>query len=157
MKLITILSVLLGTAALSAQILTPAHWSSRLSKEAIRPGETVELIFSVRLDRNWHLYSNVQNYKIGPLPAVFEFKPHSSYKLLEGVVAIGSQKEYDPVFEVYVNYFENTAEFRQKVKILSKNPIIKGFYEYQVCSIADGKCVMGTGDFEFKIQTIKQI
>ncbi|MFG6686749.1 protein-disulfide reductase DsbD domain-containing protein [Mariniflexile sp. HNIBRBA6329] len=155
MKIITILHFLLGAATMSAQILTPAQWNIGLSKKVVHQGETVELIFSIRLEKNWHLYSNIQDYTLGPLPTTFNFDPHTSFKLLESVVPIGSQKEFDPVFEVYVNYFENTAEFRQKVKILSKNPLIKGFYEYQMCNIMDGKCIMQADDFKFHIQTIK--
>ncbi len=154
MKIIIILtlSTLLQSTILSAQILTPAQWSYKTSKEKIDKGKIVELTFIVKLDKNWHLYSTVQNYELGPLPTVLEFQPHSSYQLIGIVQPIGAKKEYDGVFEVHVNYFEDTGEFRQKIKILSKSPVIKGTYEYQICSTIDGKCIMGNDEFIFNIQ-----
>ena len=148
-------SLLMGLSV-SAQILTPAKWTCKLSKQDIKQGDVVELIFKIQLDHTWHLYSNVQNYKAGPLPAVFEFEPSGSYKLVGDVMAIDVKKKYDDVFEVDVNYFENTAEFRQKIKILSKNPVIEGSYTYQVCTTVDGKCILGDDEFEFKIKTTNQ-
>ena len=60
MKLILILSVLLSVPTHSAQILTPAQWCYKVSKETIHQGDVVELIFSIKLDENWHLFSHVQ-------------------------------------------------------------------------------------------------
>ena len=151
-KIVILVFSLLLAISMSAQILEPVKWQCSLSKQDIKQGDIVELVFNIQLDNTWHLYSNAQNYEIGPLPTTFEFEPNDSYQLIGEVKAIGTKKEYDDVFEVDVNYFEHTAEFRQKVKILSKNPIIKGYYEYQVCTTIDGKCIFGEDEFEFKIQ-----
>jgi len=155
MKRIITLSILLVSTALSAQILNPATWQCLVSNKKIHKGDIVELIFTVKLDANWHLFSHIQAYELGPLPTTFEFEPHNSYKLMGDMVAIGSIKQYDSIFDVSVNYFENRAEFRQKIKLLSENPNISGTYEYQVCSLIDGKCIMGSDDFEFQLQTLK--
>ena len=149
---ILVWTLLIGLT-MSAQILTPAKWTYKLSKQDIKQGDVIELIFKIQLDDTWHLYSNVQNYEMGPLKTEFEFEPSGSYRLVGDVVAIGTKKEYDDVFEVDVNYFENTAEFRQKAKILSKNPVINGSYTYQVCTMVDGKCILGDDEFEFNIKT----
>lgn len=149
---ILVWTLLIGLT-MSAQILTPATWTCKLSKQSIKKGDVIDLIFKVQLDATWHLYSNEQNFKTGPLPAVFEFEPNDSYKLVGDVVAIGAKKKYDDIFEVDVNYFENTAEFRQKIKILSSNAIVKGNYAYQLCTTVDGKCILGDDEFEFKIKT----
>lgn len=154
MKKITILICLFGAATLSAQVTTPANWSHSLSKKVVRQGDTLELIFSVQLDKNWHLYNNVQDYEIGPFPSTFNFESHKSYKLLGSVVGIDYIKSYEPTFKVNVRYFEHSAEFRQRINILAKNSLIKGNYEYQVCNTIDGKCIIGIDDFEFQIQTI---
>ena len=144
---------LLISLSMSAQILTPATWTCKLSKQYIKQGDVIELIFKVQLDATWHLYSNVQNYKTGPLPAVFAFEPNDSYKLVGDVMAIGVKNKYDDIFEIDVNYFENTAEFRQKVKILSSDALVQGSYNYQLCTTVDGKCILGDDEFEFKIKT----
>ena len=144
---------LLLNMTVSAQILEPAKWHYGISEKSIKKGDEVELIFTIRLDETWHLYANIQDYEIGPLPAEFNFEPDNTYKIIGDLCAVNYLTEYDEVFEVKVNYFENTAEFRQKVKILSNDPIIKGSYSYQVCSTVDGKCIFGEDDFEFKITT----
>ena len=138
----------------SAQILEPAKWQYSFDKQDTKQGDVIELVFKVKLDDTWHLYSNNQNYELGPLPTVFEFEPNNDYKLIGDIKPIGTRKKYDDVFEVDVNYFEHTAEFRQKIKVLSKEAVIRGSYEYQVCTMVDGKCIMGDDEFEFKIETI---
>lgn len=157
MKIINlfVLSIWINCMALSAQIVTPVQANYQLSKNPVKKGDEITLIFTLNIDNNWHVYSNIQNYQLGPLPTSFEFEPHNSYKLLGDVQPIGSKKEYEPVFEVEVNYFEKIAEFRQKIKVCLENPTVKGYYEYQVCNDLDGMCIMQTEDFEFKIQTIK--
>lgn len=135
-----------------AQILEPAKWACSISKENIKQGDIIELIFKIKLDDTWHLYSNVQNYEIGPLKTEFEFEPNDTYELVDDVKAIGTKTEYDDVFEVNVNYFEGTGEFRQKIKILKTNAIIEGTYDYQVCTTVDGKCILGDDEFEFRIE-----
>ncbi|PQJ78977.1 hypothetical protein BTO18_07195 [Polaribacter porphyrae] len=137
--------------SITAQIMTPAKWSCSISKKQPKQGEIIDLIFTVKLENNWHLYSNIQNYEIGPLPATFEFDLNKSYKLIGNVIPVNTKKVYDEVFEVDVNYFEHTAEFRQKIKIIKKSAIIEGTYNYQVCSTKDGKCILGDDGFEFKI------
>ncbi|MEX0313362.1 MAG: protein-disulfide reductase DsbD domain-containing protein [Allomuricauda sp.] len=142
---------LLISMAATSQILEPASWNCSISNKAVKPGDIVELVFTVELDDTWHLYGNKQNYDIGPLPTVFEFEKSNDYKLIGDVKAVDTKMKYDDVFEVDVNYFEHTAEFRQKVKVLSKDAVIKGSYEYQVCTMVDGKCIMGNDDFEIAV------
>ncbi len=151
-RIILAFSFLIGMS-ISAQILEPAKWSCNVSIEHPKQGEIIELIFNVKLDDSWHLYSNIQNYDIGPLATEFNFEPNNTFKLISNVIPINYITKYDDVFEVTVNFFEQKAEFRQKVKILSNNPIIKASYSYQVCSTVDGKCIFGEYDFEFKITT----
>lgn len=142
---------LLTSLCLSAQILAPAEWSCELSNDTIQIGDEAILVFKVELDDTWHLYSNIQNYELGPLAAEFEFEPNKGYSLIGKTVPINFKTEYDDVFEVDVNYFERTAEFRQKVKILSPNTTIRGTYVYQVCTTVDGKCIMGDDEFEIVV------
>ncbi|MCK0114816.1 protein-disulfide reductase DsbD domain-containing protein [Gelidibacter sp. F63206] len=147
-------SLFIGVS-MSAQILTPAKWSVSVSKKHPKQGEIVELIFTVKLDATWHLYSNKQSYDLGPLPTTFEFEANDSYMLLGDMQAIGVKKTHDEVFEVVVNYFEEKAEFRQKVKILSSKVTIMGSYEYQVCTTVDGKCILERDEFEFEMEPTK--
>lgn len=148
--IISAFSLLIGLS-MSAQIPSPSQWTYKATKGEIRIGDEIDLVFKVQLDKTWHLYSNLQNYKIGPLPTVFKFEPNTGYELIGKIIPVDPKKEYDEIFEVDVNYFENKAEFRQKVKILARETVIRGTYSYQVCSALDGKCIPGDGEFEFKI------
>jgi Disulphide bond corrector protein DsbC len=139
---------------LFAQTRNPVKSDYKLSKKAVKKGGEVTLIFTLNLDQNWHVYSNIQNYELGPMRTSFSFEPNSSYELLGGVIPVGSRQEHEPVFEVDVNYFESRAEFRQKIKVFSDTTIIKGIYRYQLCNPSDGICLYRTENFEFNIATV---
>ena len=147
-KLILFLMMLLPVLFAGAQIINPTHWSFSVSKKNLKAGEEAELIFKVRLDATWHLYSNDFDPNLGPKVAVFKFNPAKEYKLIGGVKPIGAVEEYDEIFEGKVRLFHHHAEFRQKVKILAPCSI-SGSYETQSCSDKAGKCVDQDGDFTF--------
>jgi thiol:disulfide interchange protein DsbD len=132
-----------------AQILTPATWSTSASGREIKTGETVDLIFNVKIDPTWYLYSTEFNCEDGPLKTTFTFQPHPSYRLEGKVIPVNPADKYDEIFGCDVKVFKKTAEFRQKIKVLSSPLVIKGIYEYQVCTEATGQCVPGDGEFDF--------
>lgn len=142
------------TLQMGAQMASPVQPNYTLSKKEVKKGDVVTLIFTLELADHWHLYSNRQNYKLGPLPTSFEFESHPSFKLLGDMIPIGSKMVYEPTFDVDVQYFEHRAEFRQNIKICSDTPVVKGYYEYQICDVLEGKCLFKTADFEFKINTM---
>tara|TARA_R110002050_G_scaffold192314_7_gene327274 strand:- start:108 stop:614 length:507 start_codon:yes stop_codon:yes gene_type:complete len=150
-KIVVFIFFLFTVISVPAQILKPAKWTTSVSKEKVKKGDVVELIFKIKLDDTWHLYGTVQDYDMGPKKAEFEFEPNDSYQRIGAIRTVGIKTKYDDVFEVNVNYFEKTAEFRQKVKILKSKAVIEGTYNYQVCTTVDGKCILGDDDFEFKI------
>jgi thiol:disulfide interchange protein DsbD len=147
-KLILLLMMLMPTLFAVGQIINPTHWSFSVSKNNLKAGDVAELIFKVKLDATWHLYSNDFDPNLGPKVAVFKFTPSKDYKLIGDVKPIGAVEEYDEIFEGKVRLFHHHAEFRQKVKILAPCSI-SGSYETQSCSEKIGKCVDQEGDFSF--------
>lgn len=147
---IFLVAALLSVVQLPAQIGSLVKSDYSLSKVTVKKGEEVTLIFTLNLPKNCHVYSNVQEYQIGPMPACFVFEPHSSYQLLGRLKPVGPKSEYEPIFDTNVNYFEGQAVFHQKVKVLSDNFLIKGYYDFQLCSLEDGTCILNTENFEFK-------
>lgn len=133
----------------NAQILNPTHWSFEAGKKKVKAGETIDLVFKVKIDSKWHLYSNDFDSSIGPKPAKFFFKKAAGYELVGKVKPIGAHELYDEIFGGNVRQFENKAEFRQKVKILGSVGTISGSYESQTCSDEKGICVDQDGDFSF--------
>ena len=148
-KLIVFLYVFFIGYGISAQILEPAQWSYDVSNIDVKIGDEVELIFKATIDPDWYLYSSDFDPDLGPMLTEFEFIPNDSYVLVEGIVPIDPKEKYDEIWEGNVRYFKGTGEFRQKVKITGKDPVISGSYSYQVCSDVDGKCIPFDDEFSF--------
>lgn len=149
MKNIVVIALLILSVKTSAQILKPATWSIALSDSSAVAGDEVDLIFNVKIDDDWYLYSTDFDPNLGPLLTEFEFIPHVSFELIDSIAPIGAKRKYDELWEGEYTYFRHTAKFIQKVKILSADPEIKGGYEYQVCTDIDGKCISFDDEFDF--------
>ena len=139
-------------------ILDPVKWRFFISKENPQKNDEVDLIFRASIDGDWYLYSSDVKLDPGPMPATFQFEPNDTYSLLGSIEPIGAEKKFDKIFSGEVNYFEDSAEFRQKIKILSDEFSISGNIEYQVCSETEGKCIPLEEEFHFgQPVTINQI
>jgi len=154
MKRILLIAFLFSSPAiLNAQILQPAKWTPSLSSSSVDAGDEIEIIFNVKIDNDWYLYSSEFPCEDGPIKTTVTFEPHPGYELVGGLAAINPVDKYDEIFECDVKVFKKTAQFRQKVRLLGAGVVIKGEYEYQVCTEVDGRCVPGDGEFLFdKIQ-----
>jgi thiol:disulfide interchange protein len=135
--------------AANAQIYKPAKWKFEVSKQQVKSGDQVDLIFQAEIEPKWYLYSSDFDPDLGPLVATFEFEPHESYELVGGIKAINPSKGYDDIFDGEYTYFKGKGEFRQTIKVLKDNPLIKGTIDYQVCSDIDGRCINLENDFVF--------
>ncbi|MCC5931809.1 MAG: thioredoxin family protein [Cyclobacteriaceae bacterium] len=140
---------------IQAQILQPAKWSYDFAPSEVKIGEEVDLIFNVKIDRNWYLYSSDFDPDLGPMVTEFSFVPHQSYELIGEIIPVNPSKGYDDIFNGEYTYFKGTGQFRQKIVIRSENPVIRGEYSYQVCSDVDGKCIPFDDDFEFSNIKVK--
>ncbi|WP_422360651.1 thioredoxin family protein [Reichenbachiella sp.] len=147
-KVIAIFFILLSVQSW-AQILKPATWSIEVSNPAAQVGDQVDLIFNVKIDDDWYLYSTDFDPDLGPMVTEFEFIPHSSYEIVDSLAPIGAKKKYDELWEGEYTYFRHTAKFMLSVKLLEETPEIKGSYAYQVCTDVDGKCIPFEDDFSF--------
>lgn len=110
-----------------------------------------EVILTATIKENWHIYSQ-KEFKDGPLPTVFKFKSSADYKL------IGKTSEpkghIDPSWKELEGFevpmFEKSAEFRQKVQLLTdKEVTISGTIGGQVCQTS---CVEAFPPIKFSIK-----
>jgi len=131
------------------QILKPAKWTIDVSNKKAGFGEEVDLIFNVKIDRDWYLYSTDFDSTVGPMVTEFDFVADGSFELIGGIQPIGSKRKYDSLWEGEYTYFKKTAKFIQKIKIINEQPVIKGSYAYQVCTDVDGKCIPFDDEFDF--------
>ncbi|MFT5749223.1 MAG: hypothetical protein ACI93S_000476, partial [Ancylomarina sp.] len=58
------------------QILTPAKWKVELSKQEIKVGDVIDVVFKAKIDKSWHLYSNDFDADLGPILIEFDFEDH---------------------------------------------------------------------------------
>lgn len=147
-----ILFVLLGVLFLqtpsTAQIIPPADWSYEIPVKDVKVGDETEVVFRAIIPETFHVYSNNYDCEFGPLPSEFKFEEHPSFQVVGLAKAIGDHKYFDDIFNCDLADFSKTAEFRQKIKILSKDPVIQGVLEYQMCT-EEGQCVLQ--EYEFNI------
>ncbi|MGY3088995.1 thiol:disulfide interchange protein [Hymenobacter sp. UYAg731] len=144
---------LMGSA--TAQILTPTHLSTALSKPTAKVGEEVELIINARIDDKWHLYASDFSDEVGPVVFTLKFKPSPAYELVGKLQAIKSHHEQDEVFKGEVAFWEKTGQMRQRIKILQPGPLtIAADADYQSCTTVDGKCVPGSETLKFGPLTV---
>lgn len=145
---------LLGVTAAQAQILEPVKWSLDVSKRNVKAGEEIELIFNAKIDPDWYLYSSDFDPNLGPTVTTFTFKKSPAYEIIGKIKPVNPKKKFDDIWGGEYTYFVKTAQFRQKVKILQADPVIKGTYDYQTCTDADGKCIPFNEDFTFDNITV---
>lgn len=128
-----------------AQMLDPV--SFRTSVKELSDTE-IEIIFEGTIDPGWHLYST-------DLPGGGPTSASIHFDKLEGAQTIGKLtpkgneiKKFDPIFEMDLRFFENTALLVQKLKLTAPTYSIKGYLEYGACN--DENCTPPTTlDFAF--------
>ncbi|MGJ8762125.1 MAG: cytochrome c biogenesis protein CcdA [Polaribacter sp.] len=143
-KIILILLLTLGFTSY-AQVFEPVKWTTSVEKVS----ETeYNLVAKASIDRGWHLYS--QNVpEDGPIPTSFSFEENEGYSLIGNVEEEEGHTIDDPVFNMVIKFFEDSATFKQKIKITSTElTAIIGEVEFMVCD--DSKCLPPTYiDLEF--------
>ena len=143
------LITLLSAIAAWGQILRPVTWSWAPSKTNVKTGEEIDLIFTVRVDRNWYVYANDFDPDCGPMLTTVTLEEHPSFELVGDLKAINPKAKHDEIFDCDVKIFEGTGEFRQRIKVLGKNLRLVGVYDGQTCTELEGKCIPFDGEFEF--------
>ncbi len=141
--------LLLTTFAGIGQVIKPATWSYDISNKNVQVGEEIDLIFTIDIHPDWYLYSSDFECDIGPLVTTFTFEESDAYRLVGGIRPIGSREKYDDIFECSYTYFKGKGEFRQTIEVLEPGLVLKGIYEYQVCTDVDGKCISFDDEFTF--------
>lgn len=109
-----------------------AHWE--ISSKKISDCE-YDVVFKVKIDEPWHMYSIVPVPGDGPNPTSIKFTKSDDYELIGKLKESTPKSEFDKVFEVDVKYFSKEATFAQRIKFKKAGKVeINGKYEYQVCT-----------------------
>lgn len=127
-----------------------ARWTYTFSKPEVKKGETVDLVFTATIDKDWYMYSSDFDPDLGPMLTTFTFEKNNTFEVVGKLKPQNPKTKFEEVWQGNVRYFEGKGVFKQTVKILADNPVIKGASEYQTCSHVSGLCIPGGEDFEFK-------
>lgn len=149
---IFLLLALISICSVQSQILNPVDWTMSIKKIS----ETeYDLVAKAFIEPNWHLYSQ-DVPEDGPLPTVFTFEENSAYKSVGKVKEGKGVTEHDPVFDMVITFFSNTATFTKRIALTGdKGTTIKGEVEFMVCD--DTRCLPPSYvDLVFKIPAPKK-
>lgn len=146
--ILSLLSIVLITFSLKAQMFDPVRWTHEVKDNG---SDKVTVIFKAKIDKGWHMYS--LNPGDGPFPTAFTFTPDKGYAL-NGKIAEGKpKKEFDEGFQTDVLYFDKEAVFTQIISVKSpKDFKLNVLVEFQACST---QCVMLENNFEIEIKGAK--
>ncbi len=146
------LMLIMPIVASQAQILEPVKWSTSVEKNS---DTEYNLVSIATIDKGWHLYSqNVPDD--GPIPTTFTYT-EDGFQLLENTKEEEGHTVDDPVFEMKIKFFENKAEFKQRIKVLNNElSIVKGEVEFMVCD--DARCLPPSYvDLEFNLSNSESV
>ena len=129
--------LLLFAVVVQAQIQEPVKFKSELKTS--QAGEA-EVVFTGTIDKGWHVYSTDLGDG-GPISATFNVESISGAELVGKLKPVGVAA-FDKLFEMKVRYFENTAQFVQKLKLTGGEYKVEGFLEYGACN--DENCLPPT-------------
>lgn len=133
---ITLCSLFVITTTANSQVLEPVKWET--SVEKISDTE-YDLISTATIDSGWHLYSQTVPDD-GPIPTTFLYKANADYELVGVTKEEEGHTVDDPVFQMRITFFEDKAEFRQRIKVLNQQlSLVEGEVEYMACD--DEKCL----------------
>jgi thiol:disulfide interchange protein len=141
-----ILTTLLLSAAIQAQIFDPVTWSFGYEKT----GENLyELVFTATIDEGSHIYS-IDIPEGGPIPTTFSFDTVPDWSLEGKTYEVTTPEEkFDEAFGFKIKSFSNRAEFRQKIRSSSASFTVSGIVNFMSCNNAT---CSPPKDVEFNIQ-----
>ena len=138
-KLLFPFVLLLFAVAVQAQIQAPVKFNSELK---ILAADEAEVVFTAAINKGWHVYSTDLGDG-GPISATFNVEKISGAEVVGKLKPVGKEiSTFDKLFEMKVRYFENTAQFVQKLKLTGGAYQIEGYLEYGACN--DENCLPPT-------------
>ncbi|WP_298902541.1 protein-disulfide reductase DsbD domain-containing protein [uncultured Psychroserpens sp.] len=134
--IITLCAAIIFSMTSHAQIFEPVSWETSIEKIS---DDEYDLIATATIDSGWHLYSQSVP-EDGPIPTTFKYKTNANFELIGKTIEEEGHTIDDPVFQMMIKFFEDKAEFRQRIKVLNEElSIVEGEVEFMVCD--DEKCL----------------
>lgn len=136
------------SSSLFAQVFNPVSWDTEV--EQLEEGK-IALKIKASIEKNWHLYSQSLPSDDGPIATEFTFPESSDYTLLGSVEEPEAITEYDPNFDMDLNFFKDQVIFTQVIKPNTPEDFdIRAEVYFMVCD--DEKCLPPEYiDLDFKV------
>ena len=135
-KVLTIVLLMMVTAAAIAQLKDPVHFTTQLKE---LKGNEAELVFSATIDAGWHVYSTGLGND-GPISATFNAVKMDGVETVGKLQARGNEiKQFDKLFDMELRYFEKAVTFVQKIRFTKPEYDIDCYVEYGACN--DESCL----------------
>lgn len=126
-----------NTAAISSEIYLPVSWEISIESES---GTDAVILAKAEIDAGWYVYSASADPDAGPIPTGFTFETEEGFTVDGAPEEKGLKSKFDPVFEMELDYFEGTAELRQRILKHNEAPLaLKGYLTFMTCD--DSKCL----------------
>ena len=139
-KILSFLLIFCSFMAVHSQILEPVKWKTSIEKIS---DTEYSLIATATIDDGWHLPSQetFPDDVIGPIPTEFSFENQTgNYELIGNTEEPIVKSHFDPIFQIDLKNFSDTAIFKQKIKLLKGDlESIQGTAFFSVCD--DEKCL----------------
>lgn len=137
-----------NTAAVSDDIYLPVTWDISIESES---GTEAVILAKAEIEAGWYVYSASADPDAGPIPTGFTFETKEGFTADGAPEEVGLKSKFDPIFEIDLDYFEGTAELRQRVLKQNEAPMeLKGYLTYMTCD--DSKCLPPEDvDFSFEL------
>ncbi len=152
-KLFFLLFLALYSSVYAQGILDPVAWDVTIEHDTENL-YTIKMIATI--DEGWHVYSQEQFGEefLGPIPTEFTFNAtNGTFSLVGNTTEPPIEPIYDPVFDLDVVFFEDSAEFTQQIEVVGDgNVTVEVEIFYSVCD--DEQCLAPeTKTFQLNVQS----
>lgn len=130
-----------------AQVYDPVKWSYDYTLDG---DQHAMLKFMATIEPGWHVYGNKID-EGGPIPTTFDFMKLEGAELVGDIIEQESHREFDPMFNMELNWFETSVTFQQRIKLTSPMAKVSGELTYMTCDAT--KCLPPEYlEFDFNIE-----
>jgi len=115
-----------------AQIYDPVKWTFEVESTG---DNTADLVFSATIEEGWHVYATTLPSDMGPIPTSVTLDESSDFKTAGELKGGKFKTEFDPNFDMDLNYYDSEAVFRLPIeRISSIDFIATGYLTFMVCN-----------------------
>lgn len=140
---------MLFASVAAAQPLKPVEWKFVVENIS---NDGFVLKIKANIAKDWYVYAE-EMPDGGPLPMIIAFDEKSDEQANKPLYRITPYSTmYDDVFDINVNYYENTVIFARDFTIDANRIDVMMTLEVQACYKPDGQCVLITDEVIMKIE-----